>query len=560
MASLISLRSLVPSLSLFFLFFSVSFSEDGRSLYLKHCADCHHEERIGRTAPPLLPEFLRGKSENYLFRVIREGIPASTMPPFGFLDRKDIKALIDFIRKPSSEVVYGLAQIRESYRRIPGGGRDLELKNRKNLTVVVDKGSGSVWLMEDLRVLDRFSFPNVHGGVKFSPNGDRFYVPSRDGRIAVYSLGEGKLLAQVRACVYLRNIAVSRDGGTVVASCVLPPGLVLLDRDLEPFRRIPLEGRPSAIYELYRKDAFVLTFRDRPLFGILEGERIFYKEIEEPLEDFFIDPFERFLIGSSRRAGKLLVYRIDTGQKVYEREIGALPHLFSAAFWYSEGAFYFATRHVNSPQVSIWRMYDWELVSTLNVGGRGFFVRTHPALPHLWIDNGENAFVLVDKKTLRISRAPVAGEGKATHVEFSADGRYAYVSVVGSNSALVVYDPLSYEVLKSLEAVHPAGKYNFVMKSRRFYPYLLGREIFMAKCWGCHHQTRTAFGPPLRWIALHRTRDVIISQILNPKQTAESTGYRRSVMPRIDMNPYEIEGVLAFIEGLKDDELARLDR
>jgi len=98
MASLISLRSLVPSLSLFFLFFSVSFSEDGRSLYLKHCADCHHEERIGRTAPPLLPEFLRGKSENYLFRVIREGIPASTMPPFGFLDRKDIKALIDFIR------------------------------------------------------------------------------------------------------------------------------------------------------------------------------------------------------------------------------------------------------------------------------------------------------------------------------------------------------------------------------------------------------------------------------------------------------------------------------
>ncbi len=560
MASLISLRSLVPSLSLFFLFFNLSFPEDGRSLYLKHCANCHHEERIGRTAPPLLPEFLSGKSEDYLFRVIRDGIPASTMPPFGFLHEKEVKALIDFIRKPTSEVVYGLAQIRESYRRAPGRGKDLELRNRKNLTVVVDKGSGSVWLMEDLRVLDRFVFPNVHGGVKFSPDGERFYVPSRDGRVAVYSLKEGKLLAQVRACVYLRNIAVSRDGKTVVASCVLPPGLVLLNRDLKPFRRIPLEGRPSAVYELHRKDAFVLAFRDKPLFGLLEGERISYREVEEPLEDFFIDPFERFLIGSSRRAGKLLVYRIDTGQKVYEKEMGALPHLFSAAFWYSDGSFYFATRHVNSPQVSVWRMYDWKLIRTLKVGGRGFFVRTHPALPHLWIDNDEGDFVLLDKKTLRVSRAPVAEEGKATHVEFSADGRYAYVSLVGERGALVVYDPLNFKVLKTLKALHPAGKYNFLMKSRRFYPYLLGREIFMAKCWGCHHQTRTAFGPSLRWIALHRTRDVIISQILNPEQTAESMGYTRSVMPRIEMTPYEIEGVLAFIEGLRDDELARLDR
>jgi len=123
-----------------------------------------------------------------------------------------------------------------------------------------------------------------------------------------------------------------------------------------------------------------------------------------------------------------------------------------------------------------------------------------------------------------VRKLPVTQEGRATHVEFSADGRYAYVSVVGRNGSLVIYDPLSLKPLKSLRADHPAGKYNFVMKSRRFYPFLLGREIFMAKCWGCHHQTKTAFGPSLRWIALHRTKDAVISQILNPPDTARRLG------------------------------------
>jgi len=84
MASLISLRSLAPSLSLFFLF---SFAEDGRGLYLKHCAACHHEERIGRTAPPLIPEFLQRLSDERIESVIRKGIFASSMPSFEFLSK-----------------------------------------------------------------------------------------------------------------------------------------------------------------------------------------------------------------------------------------------------------------------------------------------------------------------------------------------------------------------------------------------------------------------------------------------------------------------------------------
>ncbi len=560
MASLISLRSLVPSLSLFFLFFSLGLAESGRSLYLKYCADCHHEDRIGRTAPPLIPELLSRRSDSYLFRVIREGIPASTMPPFGSLSDREIELLIRYMREPAEEIVYGLAEVRASYRKLRGKGKEITLRNPKNLTVVVEKGKGKIWVMEEARVLDRFSFGNVHGGVKFSPDGSRFYVPARDGRVILYDLKEGRPLAEVRACVYLRNISVSRSGDRVVASCVLPPGLVLMDRNLRPLRRIPLEGRPSAIYALHREEAFVLTFRDRPLMAVLEGNRIRYREIEEPLEDFFIDPFERFLIGSSRAGKKLVVYRIEDGGKVYEHEIDALPHLFSSTFWYSGGEFYFATRHVNSTQISVWRMYDWKLVGTVDTGGRGFFVRTHPALPHLWVDNGDSSFVLVDKRTLRVERIPVTERGRATHVEFSADGRYAYISVVGEEGRLLIYDPLNMKLLSALPADHPVGKYNFVMKSRRFYPYLLGREVFMAKCWGCHHQTRTAFGPSLRWIALHRTKDLIISQILNPEETSKRIGYSRSVMPRIDMTPYEVEGILAFMEGLKDAELARLDR
>ena len=548
MASLISLRSLAPSLSL--LFFLPSFAEDGRGLYLKHCAPCHHESRVGRTAPPLLPEFLERYPDGRIKEVLRKGIPASEMPSFSFLTDKDIEKIVRYIRSPAPEIEYTLEDIKRSRTEFEYPEKRLPLKDVRNLIVAVDRGAGEVWIVEGSRILDRFELPNVHGGVKFSPEGRDFYVPSREGWIAHYSVEEGRLKEKVRACLYLRNIALLK--GVLVASCVLPRSLVLMDRSLRPIKRIELEGRPGAVYELRKEGRFILTFRDRSLVAFVSGKgEVSYRRIETPLDDFFIDPFERYMVGSSRGERKLIVYELDTLKKVFEERVPGLPHLFSASFWYSNGKFYFATRHMGSTKVSVWRMYDWKLVKEIDTGGKGFFVRTTSKVPHLWIDKGDGSFILLDKRTLEVKRLKVSEEGTATHVEFSHDGRFAYVSVVGEERGIYIYDPLKLRLLKKLPAKHPVGKYNFVNKSRSMDRVQLGYEVFMEKCWGCHHPTREAFGPSIAWIARHRSGEEILSQLIDPERTSKLLGYGRNAMPRMKLSPEEIEALFSFIESFK---------
>ena len=552
-APLISLRSLAPSLPLFFLFLFPTFAKSPQEIYNTLCAKCHHEDRIGRIAPPLGAEFLKRKSDEYLKKVIREGIPSTTMPSFPELTDDQLNALIDYIRKPLGSINYDLEEVKRSYAPIKREKRGKRFKNLKDLVVFVDKG-GTVYLLEGTRVLDSFPFKNVHGGVKFSPEGDVFFVPARDGWVISYDLKEMKPKAKVRPCIYLRNIAFSVRTKTLAVACTLPKKIVFLSEDLVPLRERTLEGKPSAVYEVTKaKDyEFVLTYRDIPRIALLDSRgREKTLKTEAPLEDFFIDPFEEFIVGTSRQESKLYVYRLSEGRKVFEAKVKSMPHLFSSAFWYSDGGFYFATRHVGSSEVTVWRMYDWRLEKTLKVGGKGFFVRTSPGVPELWVDLGREGFALIDKKTLSVRR--VSFGGIATHVEFSPEGNYAYVSLLGKDPSLLVVDPITLERLKTLPAQHPAGKYNFVLKTRKFYPSLLGYEVFMSKCWGCHHPTEEAFGPPLRDIALKRSKELIASQILNPEETSKLLGYKENAMPKINISSKELEAIMSFMEGLKDE-------
>jgi len=41
--------------------------------------------------------------------------------------------------------------------------------------------------MEDDKILDKFSFKNVHGGLKYTLDGKNFYVPTRDGWIGAHN-------------------------------------------------------------------------------------------------------------------------------------------------------------------------------------------------------------------------------------------------------------------------------------------------------------------------------------------------------------------------------------
>jgi hypothetical protein len=158
-----------------------------------------------------------------------------------------------------------------------------------------------------------------------------------------------------------------------------------------------------------------------------------------------------------------------------------MPHLFSATYWYHDGHFYFATPHLRSDYITVWEMYDWKFVKKISIGGDGFFAKTHPETPYLWVDNGTDELILVSKKDYAIKKkVPVKGK-QYIHAEFSGDGKYTYLSIYEHNGSIEVWDTKSLKKIKDYPADIPVGKYNFICKNRRFYPMLFGQDVAREK-------------------------------------------------------------------------------
>ncbi|SNZ10346.1 Cytochrome c [Persephonella hydrogeniphila] len=528
----------------------------GSKLYQKHCASCHGVDRAGTVAPPLLPLFLKKIPEKKLIYIIKNGLPATQMPAFPQLSEDEIKSIIAYIKTPA-KINWSEEKITNSISIENLPTKKLPIKNIKNIVAVVERGHQKVWIMEETKILDKFDFRNVHGGLKFSPSGWKLYVPSRDGWIGRYDIDKGKFFGKVRACVYLRNISLDRTGKYILVSCWLPRSIVILDAEsFRPVRFIKQDGLISAIYELYSKDKAIFTYRDKAVIGFLDTKdfSIVYKKIKEPYEDFFIDPFEKYIVGTSRKGTQLIVYDINADKEIFSYPIEGMPHLASATFWYKNGKFYFATPHIGKPYITIWQMYKWKFVNKVNIRGNGFFVRTHPTTPYLWTDNGKDKIVLVDKNDYMVKTVETIKGKRVIHTEFSGDGNLAYVSLYNKDGALLIYDSITLKLIKKIPASIPIGKYNIINKSRKYAPYLLGKDVFLAKCWGCHHQTQSAFGPSFKWIVNHRSKDIIISHIMNPEATYKQLGYKRNAMPRLDLSEEELKAIVSYMMEFKDAE------
>lgn len=73
----------------------------GKNLYEQNCIFCHQADAIGKPgfAPSLTnPEFLSVASDKFLMSTIRDGRPGTGMPPFAHLGRKDVEAIVAYLR------------------------------------------------------------------------------------------------------------------------------------------------------------------------------------------------------------------------------------------------------------------------------------------------------------------------------------------------------------------------------------------------------------------------------------------------------------------------------
>ncbi len=492
-----------------------------RVLYQQHCAACHGPDRLGLSGPALLPESLERLRKADALKTLREGRVATQMPPFGgALSADEIRLLADWIYTPvSPKPEWGDAQIRASRtaQHPPGSLPDRPAAAFKgadmmNLFLVVETGDHHVSVLDGDRLERIHRFPSryaLHGGPKFTPDGRYVFFASRDGWVTKYDLWNLAVVAEIRAGINTRNVAVSGDGKYVAVANYLPQTLVLLDADLQLIKSIPVKdvegkagSRVSAVYDAAPRRSFVAALKDVPEVweisydpkaedipaGVIHDFQ--YKEgafipgflnprrtrLEAVLDDFFFTQDYSELMGAAREGGIGQVINLDARKKVASLALPGMPHLGSGITWEWQGRPVMASQNLKDGVVSVIDMGKWETVKEIPTLGPGFFLRSHENTPYAWTDSmmsptAKDTLQVIDKRSLtRVADLkPVPGKTLA-HLEFDRYGKYALASLwerQADGGAIIVFDAATLKEIKRIPADKPVGKYNLYNKITR---------------------------------------------------------------------------------------------
>ena len=466
---------------------------DVRSLYQAKCAACHGGDRLGAIGPALLPDNLGRLGQAGAEKVIRDGRAATQMPAFAAeIDAADMKALAAFIySKPETTPVWNAPDIMATrvLTPTPRLERPAYGADPLNLFVVVEGGDHHVTILDGDTFEPIHRFPSrfaLHGGPKFTSDGRYVFFGSRDGWVTKFDLYALKVVAEIRAGVNTRNIALSKDGRHVAVANYLPNTLVLLSAEDLAVEKIfavadakGLKSRVSAVYQAPDRESFIAALKDAPEIWEVSTaapaagvDPFALRRIAtaEPLDDFFFDPGYRHLIGASRDGGRGVVVNLSEGREIAAIPLPGMPHLGSGVSWLSGGRRVIATPHLKEGKITIIDAADWSVLRTVETAGPGFFMRTHERTGAVWTDSfmspqNKDLIQIIDKESLQIVRTMKPAPGKTIgHVEFDRSGRHALVSVWELDGALIVYDAQTFREIKRLPMSKPVGKYNVYNK------------------------------------------------------------------------------------------------
>lgn len=436
------------------------------------------------------------------------------MPPFKEkLKADEVNALVKYIYTPLKEIPrWGKKEIWDS-QIIYSDAENLPDKpvwdaDPMNLFIVVELGDHHATLLngDTFEPIHRFQTRfALHGGPKYSNNGRYVYFGSRDGWVSKYDIYNLKVVAEVRAGINIRNIAVSHDGRYIMVANYLPHTLVLLDaKDLSLIKIIDVKNekgetsRVSAVYTADPRESFIaalkdipevweINYSDNPPPGFAGWEHDYNPEsgdvvkpepfpvrripVTSYLDDFFFNQEYNLILGTSRDQ-QGMVLDLDIRRVTNQLDIPGMPHLGSGITWKYKGRTVMASPNLKENVVSVIDMESWETIKRIETLGPGFFMRSHENTPYAWVDvffgPHKDAVHIIDKRTLEIVKTLRPAKGKtAAHVEFDKTGEHAILSIWDMDGAIIVYDANTLKEIKRLPMVKPSGKYNIHNKITR---------------------------------------------------------------------------------------------
>jgi mono/diheme cytochrome c family protein len=549
----------------------IAAADNVAALYGEHCAPCHHPKRLGLTAPPLIPDTLKDRSADWIRKTITEGALATRMPAFsGKLSEAQVSELAGFIMTPAGALEWTFGDIKASMEERPDGSSKKELPKGialEDITLVMAKGDRSLFVLApgSFENLAQFHVGPVHGGPKFTHALDAVYAVARDGGLTKFDLRSLAVDARAKAGISSRSVAVSGDDKIIGVANYLPQNIVFFDPSLNPVKEIKVDGKTGGFYALPIERKFIVSFRDKPELWLIGDHEPFEVEklpLPEPFEDFSISPAGPVVLGTKRGSGVIHVY--DYKQRKTLTALasgGGMPHLASATFWMKGGELFVAVNHIGKPLATVYSLDKLKAVAEITLPGSGFFIRAHKGAPQIWVDSETEKIVLISKEDLSKVSFLVPRPGrKASHIEFSADGKSAFISIPGVGGEVVIYDTATLKEVKSIPFNDPAGKYNATNKTHpsRTDDFALsgekisaGEDVFKKFCMGCHHQVYEAFGPSFTEIAAMRTEDQIRYHLQSPVESAQALGYRINSMPRLPLSGEQLDAVVSYVSGFR---------
>lgn len=479
-------------------------NEGLEELFANNCASCHGMDRGGYIAPGLNKDKQGEADPSTLAYIITNGVDGSLMPSWkGRLSAKQILDLATyFTTAPKRDVKWTMEDVKKSVTVFVADESTLPKKpvyginkmndlmavmsrgrlSRDNSKVVFLNGANNEIVGE---VATRYA-PHL---VDYHPTNERWaYVKTDGGRVYKVDLYSMQAVRSVQVGFTGPSLAVSWDGKYIAAGSFVPNTAVILDADtLEPVKFFDLEGVDPDGKMVVADSGSITATPFGPYFAIsLEmAGQVWIADLSKPgipvtkiknvgrhLHDAFLtDQTGRYMAIAAYDDKKLAVIDFKDKKVVKDIPAGCVIHTGSGAVVEVDGRMIGIGTNFGAPckekgtVVTAFDAKTFEVIKQIPVIGGSESPAAHPASPYIVVDiiNGKEAGKIqaIDKKTLEVVKTIEVG-GHSHFPEFTADGKYLYVSAGYFGNKLVIYDGKTLDKVKEINMEVPAGIFSHV--------------------------------------------------------------------------------------------------
>lgn len=469
---------------------------DAHKLYQENCASCHGSDHGGYLAPALNAATLKGRSPNVLRTIVMTGSFDTLMPPFyGKLSDNEIRALVHHIQATPKQPnpAWTINDIKASVKVLADESKlpkapTYQIGSMDDVIGVAargkyGRGDGSKAVFINSKTHQKIG--EVKTGtaahiIDFNPANPRWaYIKTDTAEIFKVDLYTMQAVRSVKTGYNGPGMGVSRDGKYIMAGSFVPHNAVILDANtLEPLKTFELEGIDPDGKQVSSDSGMIIgtPFADIFAIALENAGQVWVVDLKEGfpvtritdvghhLHDAFLTHKGRKLMVASYDDSKVIAIDLQDRKIIKKLDAGCVPHVGGGSAVKVDGrTLGFGTNFGDCDKmvVSVWDLDKMEVVKQIPVSGGTESPAAHANAPYVAVDiiskdRRARTVQLIDKKTLEVVKTLDVG-GHAYFPEYSADGKYLYVSAGYSGDEVVVYDSHTLQKVATVPMESPAG-------------------------------------------------------------------------------------------------------